>query len=115
MVIIYRAHKFTTLDDRPLHSMVIGEWALASLSVPMDIVCVRAAKRGKALGITVALPAGHIGFYKGTVVRLVHADELPSDAIDYFDKALVVERYSVPNVSHFAPSRRHRQPHQSSK
>jgi hypothetical protein len=50
-----------------------------------------AMKCGQTLICGRPLPPDHIEFLKKTIVRLVHANELPSAAMDQFDCAFVSE------------------------
>lgn len=51
---------------------------------------VRAAKAGVDMCSVEALPPGHLEFYKTTVVRLIHARELPLSATDQFDHTFTI-------------------------
>lgn len=51
---------------------------------------VRAAKTGRAVCSVEAIPPDHLEFYKTTVVRLIHANELPLAAADQFDHTFTV-------------------------
>lgn len=46
---------------------------------------VRAAKTGRDICSVEEIPPDHLEFYKTTVVRLIHANELPLSAADQFD------------------------------
>jgi hypothetical protein len=47
---------------------------------------VHAAKFGLAMNGRRLLPPDHLEFFKETIVRLVHANELPQAAMDQFDR-----------------------------
>src|SRR5579863_5665065 len=55
---------------------------------------VRSARLGEAIHYIRFLPPDHIEIYKKTVVRLVQAGELAASAMEQFDGAFAVERYS---------------------
>jgi hypothetical protein len=46
---------------------------------------VRLVKYGEAM-LCVIIPLEHIEFYKETIIRLVQADELPTSAMELFDR-----------------------------
>ncbi|HTV39787.1 MAG TPA: hypothetical protein VMF08_04375 [Candidatus Sulfotelmatobacter sp.] len=49
----------------------------------------RMAREGQAMQCVRRLPPDHIEFYKETIVRLVHAGEIPKMAMDQFDYTFV--------------------------
>lgn len=69
-------------DDIQNHHLVLAEDAFS-------IICfrqfVRMAKQGEAMRCIKPLSPDHVEFYKQTIVRLVHADELPPAAMEQFD------------------------------
>jgi hypothetical protein len=50
---------------------------------------VHAIRIGRTLISRRPLPAGHVKFFRETIVRLVQADELPQAAVERFDHAFV--------------------------
>jgi hypothetical protein len=61
----------------------------------LSILCfgeyVRMVKAGSVMRCSRHLPPDHIEFYKETVVRLVHAGELPALAMNEFDYAFLLK------------------------
>jgi hypothetical protein len=55
---------------------------------------VQMAKCGEVMHGVRPLPPDHIEFYKETIVRLIHANELPSSAMEQFDHAFQIPRRS---------------------
>lgn len=57
----------------------------------LSILCFRGflqmVKCGSVMRCSIHLPPDHAEFYKETIVRLVHAGELPGTAMDEFDYA----------------------------
>ena len=49
----------------------------------------RMAREGQAMQCVKRLPLDHIEFYKETIVRLVHAGEIPQMAMNQFDYTFV--------------------------
>jgi hypothetical protein len=49
----------------------------------------RMAREGRAMQCVKRLPLDHIEFYKETIVRLVHAGEIPKMAMEQFDYTFV--------------------------
>jgi hypothetical protein len=57
----------------------------AALSIVSFRQFVRTVKVGHAMHCVKPLPPEHIEFFKGLIVRLVKAKELPPDAMEQFD------------------------------
>ena len=51
---------------------------------------VRAAKMGRDTCAVEAVPRGHLAFYKTTLIRLIHANELPPSATEQFNHTFSV-------------------------
>jgi hypothetical protein len=67
---------------------------LASLEDANSILCfrqfLRMAEAAKMMFRVKCFPPDHLEFYKETIVRLVHAKELPASAMEQFDYAFRV-------------------------
>lgn len=63
-----------------------------------SILCFRQFLRSVRSGCGIfprrCLPPDHLELFKHTIVRLVHVDELPPEAMDAFDGAFVAAVYS---------------------
>lgn len=57
---------------------------------------VQTAKMGHAMLFPKPFPPEHIEFFRETVVRLMHADELPPSAMEEFDDAFGQPAFSQP-------------------